>query len=303
MPNAILRPTFRIPHLYIAFVLALAAIPLLTRVSGAQGQPESMRPIRSTPKDLRLKTRPVIPDDILVGRKGHAKGIKTLGAGAGGATIVAVGAGGEPSIAIDPANTDHIVITSFFSFNGDAPLYYSIDGGATWNQYFSVPDFPNVGGIPNDQAVDYGRAGILYGAFLTFNTQIATGGTPDPTSLLAWKWPLDGAGNCAFADFNGTPFASDQPWFLVNRDPVLAGQDNLYTGYDDFATLLERVSVAPVPVPGILPAPFVRDNVVGPFGGPVNPGFRLGNDRASGKMYGIWQFCTGQNPMVVSPGV
>src|SRR5205807_1345389 len=151
-------------------------------------------------KDRKVHSRQIIPDDLF-GRK--LRVLSGGGGGGGGLMVVPVGIGGEPSIAIDPANTNHIVISSFASFflppppppfNGAAPIYYSVDGGSTWNIYWSVSNDPNVGGIPNDQAFDYGRAGILYGAELTFNVQVATGGTADPTSVSAWKWPLDSNG-------------------------------------------------------------------------------------------------------------
>jgi hypothetical protein len=205
----------------------------------------------------------------------------------------AVGVGGEPSIGVDYGNPDNIAITSFAGQNStSAPVYFSSDRGVNWTQYFSFAQPPGSTGIPNDQVLDYGRAGILYATFLSFELRIYTGGTSDPTNLASWLWDLDGSGNARRSDFNSAGANSDQPWLTVAPDPVTSTQDNVYGAYDDFTTNLTRVSVANVATPGTLPIQFSTDVSMGVMAGFVNPGLRMVSDHTSGAVYAMHQTST-----------
>src|SRR5207253_469458 len=53
--------------------------------------------------------------------------------------------GTEPSVALNPANPNQAVMTSFsgaFGTNQNAPLWYSTDGGATWTKEFTITPPP-----------------------------------------------------------------------------------------------------------------------------------------------------------------
>lgn len=200
----------------------------------------------------------------------------------------------EPSIAIDPANPDQIVITAFSGFWGTtAPLWYSSDGGITWTKKFSIPVPPNIteaNGCPCDQTVDYGRNSILYGTFLTgtsgppSTTNVFSASTIKPLKPAFWHWlaPSGTALRTNLFGFNN----SDQPWVLVNRDPSISTQDKIYVGYDDFSPELdERVSVAP----GADPPTFSPDNHTGISTCCINPGHRLAVNPTNGYLYSIFQ--------------
>ena len=85
---------------------------------------------------------------------------------------------------------------------------------------------------------------------------------------------------------------ADQPWLLVNRDPVAAGQDNAYVAYDEFTNNLSRVSVST----GTTPVAIVRDVAAGNASPEVtNPGLRMASDPRNGTMYALYQTSTGAN--------
>lgn len=203
--------------------------------------------------------------------------------------------GSEPSIAVNPANPNQIAITRFaipWNTNVNADLLFSPDGGSTWTDQSTIPPPPGVAGTagcPCDQTIDYGRDGRLYGTFLTFNpatgaTTVVTGSTTDPTNSASWGWN----GNQLTS---GNRTAADQPWLLVNRDPAIAGQDNVYVAYDDFAAGPDaRVAVSF----GANPVNITVDNKAGtesPLA--TNPGLRLANDPRNGTMYALYEQSTG----------
>src|SRR5215475_10183899 len=102
---------------------------------------------------------------------------------------------GEPSIAINPNNTNELVISAFSgSWGANAPIWHSTDGGSTWTKSFTVPappGIPSAIGCPCDQTLDYGRGNRLSGAFLSFNpNDVYSGTTTNPASAAAWLWFL-----------------------------------------------------------------------------------------------------------------
>lgn len=199
---------------------------------------------------------------------------------------------GEPSIAINPLNPNEIVITAFSgSWGANTPIWHSADAGTTWTKVFTVPQPPGAGngttGCPCDQAVDYGRGNRMSGTFLSFTpTDVFSGTTTNPLSAVAWGWLL----SMGVAQRTNSVAAgnTDQPWLLVNRDPVTASQDNVYVAYDDFTISPRGMRVAVAA--GSNPPNFTTDNVSG-FGptGTINPGHRLAVDPNSGAVYSLFQ--------------
>jgi hypothetical protein len=202
----------------------------------------------------------------------------------------------EMSIAVNPANPDRITMTAFSgAWGADAPLWVSADGGQTWTKQFTAPVPPGVSGTagcPCDQTVDYGRASRLFGTFLTFSPDnVYSGTTLDPTSAAAWNWRLV-AGTAQRTNQFAVDNA-DQPWLLVNRDPGVSAQDNVYVAYDDFSVfpIGMRVAVAK----GTIPPNFTVDNSDGASSnflsgiGVINPGHRLAVDPGNGTVYSAFQ--------------
>ena len=198
---------------------------------------------------------------------------------------------GEPSIAINPSNTNEIVISAFSgSWGANAPIWHSTDGGSTWTKQVTVPAPPGIAvaglNCPCDQAFDYDRGNAVSGTFLI--ADIFSGTTTDPTMSNVWNWLVQMG--VTQRTNNVTTTGIDQPWLLVNRDPTNASQDNVYVAYDELNSNSERVAVSL----GTNPPNFVRDNLSGNTGGGfVNPGHRLAVDGNNGAVYSLWQVRNG----------
>ena len=202
---------------------------------------------------------------------------------------------GETSITANPANPNEVVVTAFSgSWGANAPLWQTTDGGNIWTKQFTIPAPPGIaaGGCPCDQAIDYGSANQMSGTFLI--SDIFSGTTTDPGSAAAWNWLVIG-GVTQPTNFNNVPPPGgvDQPWLLVNADPTIPAQDNVYTAYDDFTNgsncvgdaCIERVSASY----GVNPPNFTVDNQSGTATGSINPGHRLAVDPRNGFVYSLFQ--------------
>ena len=209
---------------------------------------------------------------------------------------------GETSIAVNPEDPNEIVIAAFSGgFDPNAPIYHSLDGGLTWTREDTVPGPPGwPGGCPCDWTWDYGRGGELGATILApsptapdipdnFEGDIVSLITTDPTSTGVFLY----LGNPAQETNNNTPGSigdSDQPWLLVNPDPVTPAQDNVYVAYDNFANT-DTVDGADMQVAvsyGNNPPDFTVDVQVGNGKGGVNPGIRLAKDPRTGIMWALW---------------
>jgi hypothetical protein len=202
----------------------------------------------------------------------------------------------ETSITVNPAHPNEIVVTAFSgSWAADAPLWHSTDGGNIWTKQFTIPASPGITatGCPCDQTIDYGAANQLSGTFLISDT--FSGMTTNPASAAAWNWLVIG-GVTQATNFNNSPPPSfvDQPWLLVNTDPLIPTQDNVYAAYDDFTNNFDctgdacntRVLVSY----GVNPPDFTVDNQSGTATGSINPGHRLAIDPRNGSVYSLFQW-------------
>lgn len=188
--------------------------------------------------------------------------------------------GNEPSVAVNPLNTNQIVVSSFSygtsSTTTGANIFYSTDGGANWTSQFSVPAPSGGVGISNDWNFAYDSSGVLHAAVMggCNSCNIYHGTTSDPTSLAAWSWTGGGTAiNGAGAN------NADQPWLAVQGSQV-------FVGYDDFSSAT-AVRVAASSDGG---ATFSIDSQVtngAQAGNSVNPGTRIATDGA-GNVYSIF---------------
>jgi hypothetical protein len=196
----------------------------------------------------------------------------------------------EPSIGVNPANTDEIVVLAFSgSWGATAPIWYSSNGGSLWTLDKTIPNPPGLPkNCPCDQNPDYGISGRLSATFLHSDNSgkdAYTSTTWDPTTQSKWNWFEEG-GITQTTDQHGIG-NTDQPWLLVNKDPNNTSQGNVYVGYDNFnGAPDERVAVA-----GDNPPDFTTDALVGYSGPGTNPGLRLAKDLNSLAMYSMWQKC------------
>jgi len=199
----------------------------------------------------------------------------------------------EPSIAINPSKPSEIDIFAFSGgWGADAPIWHSANGGAIWTLEQSIPTPPGLPlvGCPCDQTPDYGGDGDLSTTFLDINRSqgidVYTGSTDDPTSANTWQWLVSG-GVAVATDHAGVGNA-DQPWLLVNEDPVKRTQDDVYVAYDNFSGAPDmRVAAAP----GTDPPNFTIDSLAGFSQGAINPGQRLAVDHNNGTVYTLFQQC------------
>src|SRR5436190_8710806 len=293
--------------LLVAGVVCLlkASSPLITTAAAQapnNAQKKSEESTRDAPPDTTPYRRPTVPEDFAP--KGTAPiplipGIFMVDTVVNNTdpnlTNTDTFNDGETSITVNPANLNEIVVTAFSgSWGSNAPLCHSTDGGNLWTKQFTVPAPPGIaaGGCPCDQNVDYGRSNQVSGTFLV--SDIFSGTTTDPASAAAWNWLVVG-GVTQSTNLNNSPSPGgvDQPWLLVNTDPTIPAQDNVYDAYDDFTNgnncvgdaCIERVSVSY----GVNPPNFTADNQSGTATGSINPGHRLAVDPRNGAVYSLFQ--------------
>ena len=255
---------------------------------------------RDYPPDFRQYTRSVIPEDFAPG--GEPTLEPALGIFIRDVVVSNTDknlkntnrtSNSEPSIAINPNHSNKIDI---FAFSGGwgtvAPIWHTGNGGGIWTEEQSIPTPPGLPrvGCPCDQTPDYGGNGILSATFRDLNqTQgidVYSGSTDDPTSVGSWQWLV--AGGVALPTNHAGIGNADQPWLLVNEDPVKRTQDDVYVAYDNFDGAPDmRVAAAP----GSDPPNFTIDSLAGFSEGLVNPGQRLAVDHNNGTVYTLFQQC------------
>ncbi len=282
----------------VAAFLSLAAAALIVSAFSAGAPARTVQtPVRSWPPDTNNYSRPAIPEDFTEDVRGVGPSIFLSDANSADNND-----GSEPSIAIDPCNTNTIVIHGGFGgWNGNARLFRSTNGGTSWSALGSVPPPPGATGTigcPCDTAVDFGPASLLAGAFLTadftFGENVFSGSNTASSlsNAASWSWPLV-MGNAQMTNLAATSVGSaDQPWLLVNRDPGDASKSRVYVAYDDFGLTAGGLKLRVAATPLTNPPVFSVDNAAGPVTGGVNPGHRLANDPGSGTMYDLYQFCS-----------
>jgi hypothetical protein len=199
--------------------------------------------------------------------------------------------GNEPFVAVDPTNTNNIVVSSFAfgtPTNPQASIFYSTNGGTSWTLQNTIPP-PAAGvGIPRDWNFTYNSSGVLHGTILGSDGNIYQGATANPTSLAAWAYT--GGGTRINTASVGT---SDQPWLTLQGARVFVAYDAFQAG---FINPTERVTVS-----DNNGTSFVRDNPISNganVGNSVNPGTRIKTDGA-GNVYSIF----GVGSTTATPGV
>jgi hypothetical protein len=282
---------------------AAAATPVAPASPSPGGLPSGTLPLGAArerpgdaPPDLTPYQRPLVAEEA------RRPATQTLSAAIVD-LVVSAGLGAsdafgdqETSIAVDPSNPNHITVTAFSGgWGSSAPVWTSTDGGLTWAKSFTVsvpPNQPDATGCPCDQTLDYGHgSAILYGTFLGIgNSDEPTwsGDTSDPTNLASWQWLTSGG---TAQDTSHTTF-SDQPWLMVNRDPDLATQDDVYVGYTDYGANPPANHVA-VSL-GANPPSFAgnQDVVVSTSTGTgflASGAIRIATDPNNGTIYAAWE--------------
>jgi hypothetical protein len=77
--------------------------------------------------------------------------------------------GNEPFLAVNPTNTNDIVVSSF-AFetprNSQASIFYSTNGGTSWTLQKTIPPPSASVGVPRDWNFTYNSSGVLHGTIL-----------------------------------------------------------------------------------------------------------------------------------------
>ncbi|MDP9332727.1 MAG: hypothetical protein M3Q30_05380 [Actinomycetota bacterium] len=286
---------------------ALAAIPAGSALSGgsaSSGPPAEQPPaISSQPSDRQQTARPIERGDRLASPllpAGYVLVDTVVSNTNPNLKSTDRQPDGEPSLALNGANPNEIVISSFNSrwLNGNAAIYRSTNGGSIWTKAYSIPPPTGVArtGCPCDQVVDFDRSNRLLGTFLNFASNrgdVYTGSTANAGNPASWLWRTVN-GVAQKTDNPGVDDA-DQPWLRVTRDAFKSTQDDAFVAYDDFTSPFDlRVSVSR----GANPPNMTTTRIIG-YPGPcncVNPGTRLGPDHRNGTMYVLYQYDTARNP-------
>lgn len=154
----------------------------------------------------------------------------------------------EPNVAVNPADPDQIVASAFTpnpAGVGNAPIYYSLDGGLTWqlNAIVQSQRSPNPLNLPphGDITVRFTRTtGNLYAGILRIpgNLRLSIQSTADFTSPAAMTIQVDRTGA-------GT--GPDQPYVQATD---VEGEDRVYVGNNDLGVATGRTATVDQTVDG-----------------------------------------------------
>jgi hypothetical protein len=126
----------------------------------------------------------------------------------------------EPSIAVNPRNPQEIAIVTFsesWSPSEGAPVWKSVDGGATWTKVRVLMRPPSLRNGPGDQAVAYDSNGRLF---------VAEMDIPGATGTAAFVYIYRETGSGLVP---GTAFGDDQPQISVDRSTTGPCKNRIYS--------------------------------------------------------------------------
>ena len=147
--------------------------------------------------------------------------------------------GNEPSVAFNPVNTNHLLVSSFAygsSSTTGADVFSSANAGTSWSSQFTITQPSSTVGIPNDWRFVFNGAGTLHGAVLGgCNTcNVYAGSSTNPTGA-GWTW----SGGGASINTAASAGSADQPWIAGSP----SNPNQVFVAYDDFhSNTGERVS-------------------------------------------------------------
>ncbi len=155
----------------------------------------------------------------------------------------------EPCIAVNPANSDHLLMAmDDYNFNGDA-IYVSLDGGATWEGPIAMKVLmrDQWGGNP---ALAFSRNGDAYFAQMSIGykwvtianlalvaeyASIAVYKSTRDEKGFSWSDPIPAAQEFPYSNQTHLNILFlDRPWLAVGPDPKDPDRDNVYLTYTEF---------------------------------------------------------------------
>lgn len=138
---------------------------------------------------------------------------------------------GEPYIAINPMNSQHLVVAwmSWINFANQFQIKTttSFDGGQTWSAESLMPHTMS-GYSSADPCIDFNNNGEVFVSYIDFTgtTPPVTGGIYVCKSTdggLSWEAPLE----VINTSFDGTKWPIDRPWMVIDKSNT-ANEGNIY---------------------------------------------------------------------------
>lgn len=126
---------------------------------------------------------------------------------------------GEPNLAVDPQNTQHIVVAWMgYKFNESIVIKTrnSIDGGNTWSPVVSIPHF-SVGNQSADVSVQFDHLGNVYLCYIDYDNANMTNGAiyvvKSTDGGNNWDTPVEATSitDCP------NKYCIDRPWMEIDR--------------------------------------------------------------------------------------
>lgn len=127
---------------------------------------------------------------------------------------------GEPYLAINPNNTQHIIVAwmGYINFSDQFKIKTktSFDGGQTWSPAAELPHTLS-GYTSADPSIDFDQNGDAFVCYIDFTgtTPPATGGVYICKSIdggLTWNAPME----VINTNFDGTKWPIDRPWLVID---------------------------------------------------------------------------------------
>jgi uncharacterized protein (DUF1684 family) len=156
----------------------------------------------------------------------------------------------EPTIAVNPANPNHIAASAFTPDPAEgprAPIYVSIDGGRTWTLNSIVPSTVADGSATADITVAFGSSSnVLYAGIIRFPFP----GDRTRLNILRTKNFQSAAVMDVLVDRTGQ--GVDQPYVQAT---TIGGKDRVYVGDNDFNATGGRTATVDRILDGTAPNP------------------------------------------------
>jgi hypothetical protein len=125
----------------------------------------------------------------------------------------------EPSIAVNPSNPNEIFLTAFANGENDNPIYFSLDGGATWSVFKTIGTA--------DTTIAWSAGGPAYLAQLNVRaSEVFALQLSDPAGKKKNLQKVKGS------DYKPGGDGPDQPGVAM---ATVAGVDHIYIAFNDFS--------------------------------------------------------------------
>jgi hypothetical protein len=180
----------------------------------------------------------------------------------------------EPSLAVNPEDPDHLVLSTIdYNFPSNS-VYVSIDGGQTWEGPKQTKYLRDDLGSGGDPVLAFGKKSKVYLASISIGTKDysigSAAGEAEISSMAVassddggytWNEPVSAARSAVTADVQQDPSGRlrgtislgflDKPWLTIGPHPTIEDQEMLYLSYTEFVTRYDILYIGELPVLGV----------------------------------------------------